>query len=229
MAAELIDVDDRGRLAPGLLADVIAVAGDPLADITATEQVRFVMKGGQVHRTGARRRHTADRRRVRRRRGGDAVEDEVPELLGAVVAVGAADVPLIVVAKALNMIACEHDAGDAAVVEVRAGSRRPRPRRRAAPRTATTSGTNARDASFGCSVSSCWANSAMRRAAAPFLRRLGPSASGGTAGSTRRRSGGAARAGRPRSATCAARCSAVERTDSSNSASSSSYLPAKYW
>jgi imidazolonepropionase-like amidohydrolase len=50
MAAELIDVDDRGRLAPGLLADVIAVAGDPLGDITATEQVRFVMKGGQVFR-----------------------------------------------------------------------------------------------------------------------------------------------------------------------------------
>jgi imidazolonepropionase-like amidohydrolase len=50
VAAELIDVDDRGRLAPGLLADVIAVPGDPLADITVTEQVSFVMKGGQVNR-----------------------------------------------------------------------------------------------------------------------------------------------------------------------------------
>ncbi len=50
VAAELIDVDDRGRLAPGLLADVIAVEGDPLADIAATEQVRFVMKAGQVFR-----------------------------------------------------------------------------------------------------------------------------------------------------------------------------------
>jgi len=50
VAAELIDVDDRGRLASGLLADVIAVPGDPLADITVTEQVRFVMKGGQVYR-----------------------------------------------------------------------------------------------------------------------------------------------------------------------------------
>jgi imidazolonepropionase-like amidohydrolase len=49
-AAELIAVDDRGRLAEGLLADVIAVEGDPLADITATERVRFVMKGGVVHR-----------------------------------------------------------------------------------------------------------------------------------------------------------------------------------
>ena len=34
VAAELIDVDDRGRLAEGLLADIIAVPGDPLADIT---------------------------------------------------------------------------------------------------------------------------------------------------------------------------------------------------
>ncbi len=50
VAAELIDVDDRGRLAAGLLADVIAVPGDPTADITVTEQVRFVMKGGQVYR-----------------------------------------------------------------------------------------------------------------------------------------------------------------------------------
>jgi imidazolonepropionase-like amidohydrolase len=50
MAAELIAVEDRGRLAPGLLADVIAVEGDPLADITATERVRFVMKGGATFR-----------------------------------------------------------------------------------------------------------------------------------------------------------------------------------
>jgi imidazolonepropionase-like amidohydrolase len=50
VAAELIDVDDRGRLEPGLLADVIAVPGDPTADITLTEQVCFVMKGGQVYR-----------------------------------------------------------------------------------------------------------------------------------------------------------------------------------
>jgi imidazolonepropionase-like amidohydrolase len=50
VAAELIDVDDRGRLAPGLWADVIAVPGDPLADITRTEHVVFVMKGGQIAR-----------------------------------------------------------------------------------------------------------------------------------------------------------------------------------
>jgi imidazolonepropionase-like amidohydrolase len=51
VSAELIDVDDRARLEPGLLADVIAVPGDPLDDITVTEQVKFVMKGGLVYRS----------------------------------------------------------------------------------------------------------------------------------------------------------------------------------
>ncbi|MBO2447631.1 amidohydrolase family protein [Actinomadura barringtoniae] len=46
--AELLGVTDRGRLAEGLLADVIAVPGDPLQDITVTQDVRFVMKGGKV-------------------------------------------------------------------------------------------------------------------------------------------------------------------------------------
>jgi imidazolonepropionase-like amidohydrolase len=50
VSAELIDADDRGRLEAGLLADVIAVPGDPLSDIGVTEDVRFVMKGGQVYR-----------------------------------------------------------------------------------------------------------------------------------------------------------------------------------
>ncbi|MDL4816408.1 metal-dependent hydrolase family protein [Actinomadura opuntiae] len=49
VAADLIDVTDRARLAEGLLADIIAVPGDPLADIGVLEDVRFVMKGGQVH------------------------------------------------------------------------------------------------------------------------------------------------------------------------------------
>lgn len=47
--AELIGVTDRGRLAEGQLADIIAVPGDPLGDITHTRNVQFVMKGGKIH------------------------------------------------------------------------------------------------------------------------------------------------------------------------------------
>ncbi|MFD5296375.1 amidohydrolase family protein [Streptomyces mutabilis] len=50
VAADLIGADDRGRLVPGLLADVIAVPGNPLTDVSVTERVSFVMKGGQVYR-----------------------------------------------------------------------------------------------------------------------------------------------------------------------------------
>ena len=52
VSAELVDADDRGRLAPGLLADIIAVPGDPTEDITVTQDVRFVMKGGRVYKHG---------------------------------------------------------------------------------------------------------------------------------------------------------------------------------
>ena len=48
VSAELIDADDRGRLRAGLLADIVGVPGNPLEDITLTEQVKFVMKGGSV-------------------------------------------------------------------------------------------------------------------------------------------------------------------------------------
>jgi imidazolonepropionase-like amidohydrolase len=49
--AEIMGVKDRvGSLEPGKLADVIAVAGDPLADITELQRVKFVMKGGKVVR-----------------------------------------------------------------------------------------------------------------------------------------------------------------------------------
>jgi imidazolonepropionase-like amidohydrolase len=47
-AADLMGVTDRGALEPGLLADVVAVPGDPLADIHAMEHVDFVMKGGVI-------------------------------------------------------------------------------------------------------------------------------------------------------------------------------------
>jgi imidazolonepropionase-like amidohydrolase len=40
--------DHLGRITPGLLADLIAVAGDPTQDITTIERVPFVMKGGRV-------------------------------------------------------------------------------------------------------------------------------------------------------------------------------------
>ncbi|MFM8304790.1 MAG: amidohydrolase family protein [Actinomycetota bacterium] len=51
VSAELVDLDDRlGRLEDGYLADIVAVPGDPLADVTVTQQVAFVMKGGQVYR-----------------------------------------------------------------------------------------------------------------------------------------------------------------------------------
>lgn len=47
-AADLLGKDDRGRIAVGLLADLIAVQGNPLEDITATEHVVWVMVGGRV-------------------------------------------------------------------------------------------------------------------------------------------------------------------------------------
>ncbi len=50
-AADLMGWQDRvGSIEKGKLADVIAVSGDPLADITELERVKFVMKGGQVVR-----------------------------------------------------------------------------------------------------------------------------------------------------------------------------------
>ena len=49
-AADLLGVDDRGVIAPGKLADLVAMDGNPLEDITATEHVTFVMRGGKVFR-----------------------------------------------------------------------------------------------------------------------------------------------------------------------------------
>ena len=50
-AAELIGRDpDIGAIAPGKRADLIAVAGDPLADVSVLEKVAFVMKDGVVYK-----------------------------------------------------------------------------------------------------------------------------------------------------------------------------------
>ena len=50
--ARLLGMDARvGQVQPGKLADVIAVEGDPLQDVTALQRVTFVMKGGVVYRT----------------------------------------------------------------------------------------------------------------------------------------------------------------------------------
>jgi imidazolonepropionase-like amidohydrolase len=48
-AARLLGWSERvGTLAGGRFADVVAVPGDPTQDVTATERVSFVMKGGVV-------------------------------------------------------------------------------------------------------------------------------------------------------------------------------------
>lgn len=50
-AAAHLKIDgEAGRIASGMPADLIAVSGDPLADVTELERVRFVMKGGMVYR-----------------------------------------------------------------------------------------------------------------------------------------------------------------------------------
>jgi imidazolonepropionase-like amidohydrolase len=50
-AAEMLGWQDRiGAIEPGKFADIVAVAGDPLADITELQRVTFVMKDGKVIR-----------------------------------------------------------------------------------------------------------------------------------------------------------------------------------
>lgn len=50
-AAESLNLQDQiGAIAPGMQADIIALDGDPLKDITAVRRVVFVMKGGKVYK-----------------------------------------------------------------------------------------------------------------------------------------------------------------------------------
>src|SRR5260370_2707070 len=53
-AQALSMADQIGSIAPGLEADIIALDGDPLKDITAVRRVVFVMKGGIVYKNAAR-------------------------------------------------------------------------------------------------------------------------------------------------------------------------------
>jgi imidazolonepropionase-like amidohydrolase len=50
-AAELMRMQDQiGSIEPGKFADIVAVPGDPLADVTVLQKVEFVMKGGTVYK-----------------------------------------------------------------------------------------------------------------------------------------------------------------------------------
>ena len=55
LGAEAMGLSDQiGSIAPGLQADIIALDGDPLKDITAVRHVVFVMKAGMVYKNLAR-------------------------------------------------------------------------------------------------------------------------------------------------------------------------------
>lgn len=46
MPARCFDLHDRGRIAPGLRADLLLVADDPTTDITATRRIRGIWRNG---------------------------------------------------------------------------------------------------------------------------------------------------------------------------------------
>ncbi|MCM2312831.1 MAG: amidohydrolase family protein, partial [Steroidobacteraceae bacterium] len=48
-AAQVLGVGDIGQIEPGFRADIVAVPGNPLADIALTRKVGFVMKDGVVY------------------------------------------------------------------------------------------------------------------------------------------------------------------------------------
>jgi imidazolonepropionase-like amidohydrolase len=49
--ARIFHLTDRGEVRPGLLADLVAVDGDPTRDVNAVRKIRLVMKGGQIVRS----------------------------------------------------------------------------------------------------------------------------------------------------------------------------------
>jgi len=52
VAARVLHMEDRiGRVREGLFADLVAVDGDPMREMSSLRRVRFVMKGGQVVRS----------------------------------------------------------------------------------------------------------------------------------------------------------------------------------
>jgi imidazolonepropionase-like amidohydrolase len=51
VAADFLEIGDtHGTLEVGKQADIVAVPGNPLEDITAMERVSFVMKGGKIYK-----------------------------------------------------------------------------------------------------------------------------------------------------------------------------------
>lgn len=48
--ARILHLGDRGQIKPGLLADLVAVEGDPTKDVSAAKNIRLVIKGGKIVR-----------------------------------------------------------------------------------------------------------------------------------------------------------------------------------
>jgi imidazolonepropionase-like amidohydrolase len=77
--AEALGLSDKiGTVAPGMEADLIAVDGNPLTDITSLQRVVFVMKGGRVYRNGREGVRLIDRLGPTVINGGSVVATSIP-------------------------------------------------------------------------------------------------------------------------------------------------------